>query len=266
MGKVSEGGPSSEPRNYAVKPLLPGPPDLIAGYRVLHDQEAKYAQIALREMPGAVAVWYRLLTLYDQAIRREHEFSGDDQDLPAWHLLLYLANVAGGTSKLVLDAALVGYYTQGFALVRHMLESWRQMVYVVIRPGEAHRWFKGPDGSNPREPRENTISNALLQHSTDKDLVRQVNHTIKALRKSAHPSGLAFGQTQTGREGFAQFGANYQRELCVRLIDWGTFATLILLREVSRAVPVSDAWLAEWQAVAKERARWLAAERESRQG
>lgn len=88
---------------------------------------------------------------------------------------------------------------------------------------------------------------------------------ITELRKAAHPSGLTFGQTQTGREGFAQFGANYQRELCVRLIDWGTFATFIILREVSRAVPVSDAWIAELQAFAKERARWLTAERESRQ-
>ncbi len=52
----------------------------------------------------------------------------------------------------------------------------------------------------------------------------------------------------------------------MRLIDWGTFATFILLREVSRAVPVSDAWIAELQAVGKERARWLTAERESRQG
>ncbi len=212
-GQVSEGGRGPGPRNYAVKPLLSGPPDLIAGYRALHDQEAKYAQIVLREIPGAVAVWYRLLTLYDQAMRWEHEFSGDDHHLPAWHLLLYLANVAGGTSKVVLDAALAAYYTQGFALVRHMLETWRQMAYVVIRPSEAKRWFRSPDGSNPREPDEGTIIRALQRRSADKVLLAQANRMITALRKAAHPSGLAFGQTQTGREGFAQFGANYQQEL-----------------------------------------------------
>lgn len=105
----------------------------------------------------------------------------------------------------------------------------------------------------------------MLQRSADKDLVKRVNGLITSLHKAAHPSGLAFGQTQTGREGFVQFGANYQRELCVRLVEWGTFATSLLLREVSRAVPVSDAWIAEKKAVAQERARWLAAEYQSRQ-
>lgn len=51
-----------------------------------------------------------------------------------------------------------------------MLETWRQMAYVVIRPSEAMRWFRSPDGSNPREPDEGTIIRALQQHTADKDL------------------------------------------------------------------------------------------------
>ena len=52
-------------RYTACKPMLVGTLELIAGYKAFHDQEGKYTQIALREMPDAVATWYRYLTLYE---------------------------------------------------------------------------------------------------------------------------------------------------------------------------------------------------------
>src|SRR5687767_8667639 len=57
----------------ACKPVLDGTAELLAGYRTLQQQEAKYTAKALREMPDGVAVWYRYLTLYDRAHRGEHE-------------------------------------------------------------------------------------------------------------------------------------------------------------------------------------------------
>src|SRR5688572_4256965 len=110
--------------------MLDGTAELVAGYEILHNQEAKYTAIALAELPDGIALWYRYLTLFDRTLRGEHESPFDERDdrHKAWHLRLRLSGVAVATAKLALDAALAGYYSQAYALLRHMLETWQQMV------------------------------------------------------------------------------------------------------------------------------------------
>ena len=118
---------SGQPR--ACKPVLNAPPEVVAGYRTLHLEEARYTGIALQCVPAEIAVWHRYLTLFNKTMRREHiSLSGNQDDThTSWGLRLSLASAAVASAKLTLDATLTGYYSQAFALIRHMLETWQQM-------------------------------------------------------------------------------------------------------------------------------------------
>ena len=72
MAKIKPHGPR------VCKQVLPVAAEVIAGYRTLHIQEAKYTTTALEAMPDAVANWYRYLTLYDRTLRREYEWPEDE--------------------------------------------------------------------------------------------------------------------------------------------------------------------------------------------
>jgi hypothetical protein len=177
-------------------------------------------------------------------------FPGDaDPHGIAWLLRLRLATVATGTTKMVVDAALAGYYVQGFSLVRNMLETWRQMVYVTIRPREAARWYAAADGSPAREPSENTITTALRSYPPVKELALVVEAVMKDMNKAAHPSGLAISQTATGKGAHNQLGANFLEPLCMDLFARGTFATYLILQELRQDVPVPEEWTQELEAV-----------------
>jgi hypothetical protein len=194
-----------------------------------------------------------MLTLLDTALRRTHEFDGEkDPDGIAWLLRIRLAAVAAGTSKVVLDAAIAGYYVQGFALIRHMLETWRQIVYVAIRPLEARRWYPAEDGTPRREPSENTITNVLRRHRPVAALAGAVEQSMRNLNEAAHPSGLALGQMATARPEHNQLGANFLEPMCLDLLARGTFANYLILRELRRDVAVPEAWRRDLAALIEE--------------
>lgn len=250
----------------ALKPMLSGTERLIRGYAVLHQQEAKYTEIALREMPEPVEAWYRSLTLFDTFLRREHD-SGLTGGEPSpewysWDLRLRLAGTAIGIAKLTLDAALAGYYSATFALIRHMLETWLQLVYVRILPTEAVRWYTSAEGASPREPGSDTIKRALDRHakkSADQELKHNlavVGRKIKDCNKGAHPSSLVIGQSQTGKPGFSQLGANYLEHQFVTAMSLGTVAIALLLHEMSRSAPIDRSWYEEFRSVHEARNAW----------
>ena len=229
-------------RHTACKPMLDGTEEH-RRLKALHEQEARYTEFALREMPDAVALWYRYLTLYDKALRREHESpSTFDDHHRAWDSRLRLASTAAATSKLALDAALAGYYSQAFALLRHMLETWQQMVYVRINPAAAQQWYS-PDGKRqPTEPLQSTIVNKLRKYGKqDRELghnAAEIERQITYLHKGAHPSGLAAAQVETGKPGFLQLGANYDRRFLGHVMSKGIVAQALLVKELTASVPV----------------------------
>lgn len=246
----------------ACKPMLSGPSNLIAGYEAFHDQEGRYTQIALREMPDAAAIWYRYLTLFDHTLRGELESPSlelDDKHR-AWDLRLRLASVACATAKLALDAALAGYYSQAFALLRHMLETWQQMVYVRFNPIAAELWFS-PDGVKPaREPGTSTIVNKLRGYAKgDMELANNVaivEKQIRHLHKGAHPSAMVVGQAAAKEPGWLYLGAKFDRRYLANVTSNGTLAMALLLHEIAHSVPVDDAWREEFNAIGKTRSRW----------
>jgi hypothetical protein len=58
-------------------------------------------------------------------MRREHDWGEDDPSDAywSWSVRLNLASGAAATAKLTLDAALAGYYSPAYGLLRHLAET-----------------------------------------------------------------------------------------------------------------------------------------------
>jgi hypothetical protein len=254
------------PATRVCKPVLPVAPAVFAGYRALHTQEAKYTEKALREVPAEVAVWYRYLSLFDRTLRREHEspFDLDSDAHVAFWMRLSFMSAAAGTAKLALDAALAGYYSQAFALIRHLLETWLQMVYVRLNNRAAPRWFSSDGIKEPQQPNPNTVINGIKRlGKKEKGLlhnVEEVERLLQRLNKGAHPSALAVTQTETDNPEFRQLAANYDYELFRETWSTGTVAIAMLLHEIASTVTADEVWWDEFASIRDDRIRCFGTE------
>jgi hypothetical protein len=246
------------------EPLPPRPvpqqlTDGAEGYVELERSERWAMHRAIAENQGLVEHWCRLLTLYREAMSGTREFDGPDAERHSWLVRQLMAAVVCGTSKMALDAALAGRYTQGFALCRHMLETWVQMVYVGFRPDQALRWSSGPNGEPPIEPSYGTLKRTVLCRTGNPGLFHVIDRLITQYNKGAHPSGLALGQVIGSTAGFIRLGATYQWQTCIRALDHGSFATLMVLGEITNTLPQNEGWHARLRATALRRRAWLEA-------
>jgi hypothetical protein len=254
--------PRSDTGLRACKPVLSAPERVVAGYRTLHLQEAKYTGIALREMSAGIEVWHRYLTLLDQTLRGEHDSlsEGLDDAHVAWTLRLALAGAAAATAKMALDAALAWYYSQAYALIRHLLETWLQMLYIRLNNHAAWQWFGTETRPEAQEPSQNTIINGIKRRGKGDwrllNNLKIVEEKLRALNSGAHPSALILAQLDTGKPGFRQLGANFNTDLLRYTLSIGTVALAMLLFELTESVPVDAAWWDEFEAIREARTRW----------
>jgi hypothetical protein len=81
-----------QPLQFAIafRPMLNGPSSLMSGFRAFHEQESQYTFHSLRAQRSGFEVWYRLLTLGNELVRREHSFEVETELLPSAHLRLKL--------------------------------------------------------------------------------------------------------------------------------------------------------------------------------
>ena len=190
--------------------------------------------------------------------RQEHdsESTGPDDTYWSWSVRLNLASSAIATAKLILDAALAGYYSQAYGLLRHMAESWEQMVFLRLNESAALQWFSPDETSPAREPSQGTILRGIRKHGKKErellDNLTLVEKMIGELNKGAHPSGLMMVQVSTETPGMRQLGANFNKDLLGVIMDRGTVFMAMLLREIEYIVPVEDAWQAESDALGEE--------------
>ena len=198
-------------------------------------------------------------------MRREHDWGEDDPSDAywSWSVRLNLASGAAATAKLTLDAALAGYYSPAYGLLRHLAETWEQMVYLQLNDQAARQWFN-PDGVEPaRAPSKGTILAGIRKRGkAEVGLLNNLNlveHTIGALNGGAHPSGLMMVQVSTDTASMRQLGANFNRELLSSVMSWGTIFIALLLREIEHIVSSDDQWRAEFDALGEDRRRWHAA-------
>jgi len=244
--------------DVAFRPVLAGPDSLTAGYRTLHNQESRYATVALTRQREGFELWYRLLTIGDAALRAEHEFEVPDGHLPAAHLRLSLASVALATSKLALDACVVGYYTQALALLRPMIETWKSMAYATLQPLQARRWYPGDDGSAPKTPNREKMNAALAASSDYTNNLAAMGRVLNELNDHAHLSPAALPQTQSGTEGFGILGAGYDHRWCAGIVSHATLCTHLILDELRREPHYQpERWREEVNRIGKLRTSWM---------
>lgn len=213
-------------------------------------------------MPDAVANWYGYLTLYDQTLRREHEWPEDEPSDAywSWSVRLNLAAGALASAKLALDAALAGYYSQAYGLLRHMAETWEQMVYLRFNEEAGKQWFS-PDGvQQAREPSQGTILRGIRRHGkSERGLLGNlsvVEEKVQALNKGAHPSGLMMVQVSTKTPGMRQLGGALNEGLLGACLDLGTVLMAMLLNEIQHIARVDGDWKAKFDVLREERRQW----------
>lgn len=261
MVKLTRDGPR------ACKHVLPSPPDVISGYQHLHTHEEMFNRKAIEAMPDAVANWYGYLALYVAMLKRDYECpDGEDkQACTARMLRLHFSVAACGTSKIVLELVLAGHYAQAYALLRHMFETWLQIVYLRLDPSVANHWMGKVDDAHLHEPsygrvlrRVQTLTKNL--HQGEKTNVATVEAKINQLNKGAHPSRLLVAQVRGDEPGVAWLGGNLDLDRLKEALDLGTLATALLIHETRRLFDdLDDGFWSRIGILHRERDEWRTA-------
>ena len=103
----------------------------------------------------------------------------------SWSVRLNLASGAAATAKLTLDAALAGYYSPAYGLLRHLAETWEQIVYLQLDDQAARQWFS-PDGVEPaRVPSKGTILAGIRKRGKAEVGLRAIRILVGREREAA---------------------------------------------------------------------------------
>src|SRR5215217_5759380 len=98
-------------------PIDDEPPEIAEGYVELERVQRLAGRWVIQEYRFAVATWYELLTHYRRALEGETPAMDNAGDARREILSLGLCS-----SKIALDASLVGYYSAAMGSVRYMAE------------------------------------------------------------------------------------------------------------------------------------------------
>jgi len=268
------------------------------GYSALATAQDNVGRLTEERHADLVNQWLMCLHLLQDAFSgvRAYEFHGSVEEWPGarpHNLRQQLLGLAGRTSKPAFDLMAGGYYSEGCALVRAMLEAWGRAVYVRLRPLEFGRWY-APTGEELRESGRaaKTSAEAAAKGEPsfsgeiagvvekdgdehDRRVFREADMRYRLLSELAHVSGQSITQTHDTDAGRFVFGPDYREELCRHGFNHGIFAQLLLLDEIDRLGDHPDEWRAllatvghyfdkihaSIQGVIDEKAREVAAER-----
>jgi hypothetical protein len=238
----------------AMHPLPDGPPPWTQGYRHLDYAEEQVIWHALGELSGFAELWYRLIDLYLRGLYGITYVEDEEARVP-WEARSQLLGLALGNSKVAFDAALAGYYSACFGLIRHLLESWEHIAYIRFVPKAAASWYEQPQESTAeREPPPSRRRRQLLrQKLKDPAIVGIVERLTEQMHKGAHPSGEGLAQTVDDEADRYELGATYRRGLALLALDAGILANSLLLEELAWLRPQDAGWLSEMVAIEDRR-------------
>jgi hypothetical protein len=239
-------------------------------YHWMEQQEQRFRQSPRSEHPDALLLWLRCLTLFDGGFAALNAWTpASAESIPAWNIRSELLALAFGTSKLALDALVVGYYSACFGLIRHLLETWKRTVWVRLCPADAMPWYELPEQSPigedgmPRRGRKilygSTVDAGIKSNGSDADTatLSYVNAGIVHMHGGAHPGPEGLVQTWGDKPHQRVIGATYQRRLCMFGLKWGLSANLWLLQELRDLAPHGEWWPTEWQSISRAFGSWL---------
>ncbi len=233
-------------------------PESTLAYRTLDAGRESCARRTLEAHAELVALWHRALTLHYHTAYGTFTgfstmaFTGDPVDratLNAWHARHALLGTAGRTSKLAMDAALTGYYSEAAALTRHVTEAWAQAAYLRVLPTEGLRWYRTTEGFLQAPPSPKTVMAKLRRVKVDRGAIDLAASLFEQTHKGAHPSREFLGQVRGRQEGPQRvltyvpvFDDDYSRAV----LEWGALAMLLALSEYAHVEPQPQEWHDEW--------------------
>lgn len=264
----SHGKQSPEPRNLTTPPpLLTGSPEVEEGYYDLEEHERNQSWVALRAHNYEFSLWSRALTLYRRAMLGTWHFQNAEPgtvELTSLGLRMQLLGLGVCAAKSSFDDLIAGYYSQAFAGIRHLLETFVQCMYVDFHPDQALLWYEQEGGvaAQVDPPSMKTMCQALkaeptLSGTNVRLLLDKVYNSWQLMSKGAHPSGVGILQTRQPDTGMGLIGATYREDLCLAGLDHGLFVLGSLIpRALRMTKPTIGAWSDEWNQLKDEIGAW----------
>jgi hypothetical protein len=258
-----------EPRYIAIAPR-----EWMEPYHLWELEERQARISANLEHTPALTLWLRVVRLFRLALIKTFELDPDitTAEKADVRLRLDILTMAGISSKCVLDLLAAGYYTQAFGLIRHLIESWFQLLFLRYAPSdEAWRWLPnnlvpdevlGQDGF-PRKrkvPEYPEIRRLITDNGTDRDK--------KALSKFVRGFGTMSSHSHPSMEGLSQLffpdfygprvmGPSYSEVHFKLGFKWGMAASLKCIEELSYFDPEREEWWAEYIELSSLFGGWL---------
>lgn len=252
---------------FAATPTAVNEPEHLAGYDELDREEKTYLRMGLEAFSEETVTWYMALSILNECLRGAGDpalFLPDNpthDDERAYQARLRLANVAAGTSKMALEATLVGRYGQAHALLRHIFETWRVIVYLGLRPDMARAWLVVVGDRPIKKPGEGTIKRELSNWARthkDKELASQIaafEHFKDRLDAGAHPTRLTVQQTfHPTDDSRAYLASGFDRIQGLDAFITGLIVNIFLL---DRVIPLTRLHVAPSELIEPVRQRYL---------
>lgn len=268
------GAPTGEEQTVTLvgrRVLLPSASDAVnSAYAYMEASEVANRQITVAHHADAIALWGRALTLYREGVNGEADFSkvsGDPDRLRARQVQSHLLVLAVNSAKAALDLSLNGYYGPAFSTVRHMIESFTQCTWLMLRPSESVRWFdlqeeKTSSASLPRMKQlVDQIGSDLVAGGQSKEKVTaildRVYRSWRLMSKGSHPSSEGLAQTYGAHDGQLLIGGMYQPDMCLVALDHGLFSVATLLPQALAWIrPQNPDWMADWKKLEADVSAW----------
>lgn len=245
-------------------------------YRWFGEKEESNRFLARRRAAALIDLWQCGTELRSRPFMpgESTQYGNDRSTLAEWEhfyssqVRLFFLAVQAQTSKVALDAALDGYYTQSFILLRTMLESWRRCVLMRRSHVEALRWI--PKEDIPREiasldgfrrPKVEIEANAwksafpcdtnAKQLEADRvlrddcALRSRVKSMTEYLNSHVHPTLEGASQLLTNPD-MTVLHPDFSEPHLMRCLEYGCTTEFLLIRETSLLLNLPSEWEEEF--------------------
>ncbi len=222
-------------------PLVRGPASLTLGYYALEEASRGNASETLTHHQRESVLWYQALTLHLDAQRgrwtpRPGDGTKDGEHARTAQIDLLALGLC--SSKAALDMILVGYYSIGWAAIRHCVEIAIHCQFLEHFQSKYRLWYaQDDDDKDPPRCRE-MVDQIKKKYKNDprpaaKAYVESLEPSYKLWRlmsSGSHPTGEGLTQLQDMEAPGPRFyGSNYRYDLTMVSFDSGFLALNTLL-------------------------------------
>lgn len=243
-------------------------------YHYLEQAESATRQLCRSRHSSDLLIWLRVLRLFSIGLNRDIDLPpADEPEKRAAFVLRHdFLLIAATSSKMVLDAMMAGYYTQAACLIRHMIDTWRKLLFIRVNSvSDIWRWI--PENLTPEEvknatgyearfsiPDFNEIKKVVGANASELELKSfgKLGDIFLDLHEHCHPTFE--GTTHLyfpDYDGPRVFGPTYSEQHFLRAYQAGMSANLHLLVELQYQTDLGESWRNELGEVEGLSVEWL---------